>query len=222
MLIVVVGGGKKPAFNKFKATQLKFPISRTSKAPGHLGIRFSKVHNRRQLSCSISAASHFQYEDLTWYAPLSPVRRRPLCICQHNLQNTHPSILGLPLTQLKENACLPYQACLKICSHQSFTCILRECCSGLAHFPKYPEARQFPLPTGICLLINGFSTYIRGSASPQELQHPCEWPLFRRVSACRSSSVQLHTDLSSWRLCFSASGSQVGPHLRPECVCFVS
>lgn len=34
---------------------------------------------------------------------------------------------------------------------------------------------------GIHLLINGFATYIRWSASPQQLQHPCEWPT---VLAC--------------------------------------
>lgn len=88
-------------------------------------------------------------------------------------------------------------------------------------FSQISRSKAVSTPHRHLSLINGFSTYIRRSVSPQELQHPCEWPTFRPVSACRPS-VQLHTDLSSWRLCFSASGSQLGPHLRPECVCFVS
>lgn len=38
-----------------------------------------------------------------------------------------------------------------------------------------PRRKAVPTPPDIHLLVNGFATYIRWSASPQELQHPCEW-----------------------------------------------
>lgn len=99
------------------------------------------------------------------------LRWRPLCAHQHNLQNTHFSFSGLlqPSSQ-RIPVCHIRPASRSVLIDHSHVI-----CSGLAHFPKYPEARQFPCPTGICLRTDGFSTYIRRSAFPQELHHPWEW-----------------------------------------------
>lgn len=153
MFIVV--GEKKSAFNKFKPTQLS-SLSQDPARP--LATDRNQVLqraqlNRHQLSCSINAASYVQHEDLTPYVPLSPVIPDKDHSAPAN--TTYSTPISPPWDCLQPSSQrIPVshnQACLTICSHQSFTCILREHSSGLAHFPKYPEARQFPLPTGIRL-----------------------------------------------------------------------
>lgn len=74
-------------------------------------------------------------------------------LCPPSQLTEHPS---LHLGTAPNPAHREYLSPISCLPQDLFTCILRESCTGLAHSPKYPEARQFPLPTGICLLSVAF------------------------------------------------------------------